>query len=851
MAKLIITTSMVLILACGCGTSKQNSNDIAAADLADAADDPPVDVDTYATPDWPLDIDDDNPDDIVELVCSPTDTSDIHDSWDSEDIPDDIEVDAEIVVPPEPIPPALVEHSSWGGYTSLKLSDGTGFFSTAVADERAWLIDPEGHAFFSLGIQAVGAGSLAAPALGYAPGTLAQMAAHEPAGAPWGEVAAAVNLEHLQSMLQAGFNTVGGWSGTVGGKAPGLIPYSVSLGFAGGVQSTSFAISKVSLGGFPDVFHPDFAAACHEYATNSISPSTAADPWNIGYYSDNELRWWGKDYLVAAGTWTLADDFINEAAGSPGKQAIVDFMIEQYQSIASFNEAYGLDLADFAALADLTSLPFDPDNPVHKSDRAALVELIAEAYFAGIDAALEAVAPNHMNLCIRIASTAPEPVFRMAGKYCDVVSINDYYLRSDPISDMALGGTPEERWAAHAEAIFATGQQRPVLVTEYGLRADDTGLPNTFGAGYVDPVQQDRARFYRDTSNWFMDRKHNGIHFVTGWHWFMYMDEPPTGRFDGEDGNYGIVTIRDEKYQWTISAMASVNKAVDSRLSADIIPSLLDAPEDVTIDSLDNDGVLLTWPTVPNATAYRITALDHPAGIEGRTWSDWTTDQTSLELPLNKFGTGLVWFAVEASNEELLSLGATIVGPVTATPDPVISQDEVLNCESLASVTYDNAVPLPNDSPGQTYVRLVESFSEASEKALAMEFLPSSLGFILLSEIGNPKLTVTIAFPESVPVESGETIYFELLARPVVPADKQVVAASEFLTIEAVDGQGETTATWSLSELAATPGEVTAVALPVDSNLTVQGLQFALYLFTPGLPMEQSHRIVIDNISIN
>ena len=36
--------------------------------------------------------------------------------------------------------------------------------------------------------------------------------------------------------------------------------------------------------------------------------------------------------------------------------------------------------------------------------------------------------------------------------------------------------------------------------------------------------------------------------WVVGQHWFEHADEPPAGRFDGEDSNFGLVDNDDEPY---------------------------------------------------------------------------------------------------------------------------------------------------------------------------------------------------------------------------------------------------------------------------------------------------------------
>ncbi|MGW8181558.1 MAG: hypothetical protein ACWGQW_22745, partial [bacterium] len=46
--------------------------------------------------------------------------------------------------------------SRWGGWKSRKLTKGTGFFSTHKEEGRWWLVDPEGYAFWSVGVDCFG-----------------------------------------------------------------------------------------------------------------------------------------------------------------------------------------------------------------------------------------------------------------------------------------------------------------------------------------------------------------------------------------------------------------------------------------------------------------------------------------------------------------------------------------------------------------------------------------------------------------------------------------------------------------------------------------------------------------------
>jgi len=50
---------------------------------------------------------------------------------------------------------------------------------------------------------------------------------------------------------------------------------------------------------------------------------------------------------------------------------------------------------------------------------------------------------------------------------------------------------------------------------------------------------------------------------VVGYHWFEHADQPAEGRFDGENSNYGTVTIEDNPYLELTETMTMINAAAE------------------------------------------------------------------------------------------------------------------------------------------------------------------------------------------------------------------------------------------------------------------------------------------------
>ena len=58
---------------------------------------------------------------------------------------------------------------------------------------------------------------------------------------------------------------------------------------------------------------------------------------------------------------------------------------------------------------------------------------------------------------------------------------------------------------------------------------------------------------------------------MVGYHWFEHADQPAEGRFDGENSNYGTVTIEDDPYVELTETMTRVN-AMAERIHAGTLP---------------------------------------------------------------------------------------------------------------------------------------------------------------------------------------------------------------------------------------------------------------------------------------
>jgi hypothetical protein len=128
------------------------------------------------------------------------------------------------------------------------------------------------------------------------------------------------------------------------------------------------------------------------------------------------------------------------------------------------------------------------------------------------------------------------------GRYADVISVNHY--RKTGIFD-----------AKQVGAISALAK-KPVMITEFSWRAmeNSSGCSNSKGADVTVKTQQDRADRFRMYATNALSQP-----FIVGYDFFMYHDQPPMGRFDGENSNYGLVDIKDNFYTTLLGAITEVN----------------------------------------------------------------------------------------------------------------------------------------------------------------------------------------------------------------------------------------------------------------------------------------------------
>jgi hypothetical protein len=454
------------------------------------------------------------------------------------------------------LPPGL-GLDRYGGLLEGPNFDATGFFRTERQNGRWWLVTPDGHDFFSLGIDVVspdvGAafvegrefmftglpepGDPLAAHYGHADerlGLPVQRGRQYDHGRSFDFYAANLQRKYgadylpiwrrtaLERLWTWGFNTIGNWS------EPRLLErhemsYVVPIHIYGDFARVSSGSDL--WGKMPDPFDPAFAVSVDALAAKAGS-TYRQDPYLIGYFVDNELAWGLGNAVDPRLRYGLAVETLRLGATSPAKLAFVAQLTKKYRDVENFAAVWGIAEHSWDELraANTTLSPTMLAKPAVADDLRAFDALFAETYFRIVAEAVRHHDRHHLYLGSRFQARAPEAVAACA-KYCDVVSFNLYR------EDLA-----DEEW------VRFHGLGKPALIGEFQFGSTDTGL---FWPGLFDVAAEEQ----RGPAYAAYLRSALANPDIVGTHWFQYVDEPLTGRLlDGENGHMGFVSVVDVPY---------------------------------------------------------------------------------------------------------------------------------------------------------------------------------------------------------------------------------------------------------------------------------------------------------------
>lgn len=451
----------------------------------------------------------------------------------------------------------------FGGVLASGPFSTTGYFHVEGSAQTGYqLVTPEGHGFFSLGVNTVGLGDGATYVSGREKMFLGLPPKSDKDVQGEGDdrstnlATRQVSFDHghwvnfyvanlkrlygskflggwreetLSRLLAWGFNTLGSWSDPVLMKGVRHVPYVVPIALKGNYGHLSSPFDF--WGPLGDPFDPRFKNDV-EASVALATEKTRDDPYVIGDFVENELPWGDASDVRVSHRYSLASAAFALGPTSAAKVALVDALRTRYGDIASFNAAWGLHVASWDALLSYPPALPDVQPAAALADLQSFSEALAERYYRIVREAIRLHDPHHLYLGSRFAALTPEALAACV-RWCDVVSVNLYSERFD---------------LARLGAI-----DKPILISEFSFGSQDRG---PFWAGVVDVGREgERATHYRA---FVIQAAHDPR--VIGAHWFQYVDEPASGRLlDGENGHFGMVSIADVPFVTLTEEMRRTN----------------------------------------------------------------------------------------------------------------------------------------------------------------------------------------------------------------------------------------------------------------------------------------------------
>ena len=386
-----------------------------------------------------------------------------HDTW-PEKVTSDDQLRADLAAERAELKPAPKSWDRFGGWKDGPQLEATGSFRTEKRDGKWWLVDPDGRLFFSVG------------------------------------------LDVVRTMTDV----------TDASKHPdwyqGEIPADGKMAFTNWNLEKKFG-------------KRDFAADYFDFVLKRF------DSWGlntIGNWSAPELaRMSRKPYVVSV---------LERAKGVPrhAKFHIYDFADPTFEETfrAAIREKFATDETLRHAAKDPMCIGFFVDNELQfqkwiPSVGAEAAEPFVDLYFRICREELAKAAPGKLYLGSRfVGFRQPGVLWRVAAKYCDVITVNAY---ANSVYNFS-------------EKMFPAGVEKPILVGEFHFGMMDRGMFKPGLAPVWSQLERSRslARFVQGCL---------AHPLVVGCHWFQYRDQPLLGRGDGEAYEIGFVDVVDRPYR--------------------------------------------------------------------------------------------------------------------------------------------------------------------------------------------------------------------------------------------------------------------------------------------------------------
>ena len=618
--------------------------------------------------------------------------------------------------------PSIAGWDNYGAWTSAS-GTATGYFHTQQISGKWWMVAPNGHLFFSTGINHMFSSSSGTLAYQHvSDGNMGNVQVTQTresmfqsipvdvhayviyqntnrfpaAGVPNGLYGTydfyGANVDHkygtvygtgdcqpgwmvrtLARMKSWGFNTVANFSDVDEFQPTGQIPYVVYFHTA----------AATTINTIPDPYDPTFVAMTGTQANNML-PAYVSDTNCLGYICDNERPWgtypMATDYLTntalryVVAIKTLASSGTGTPSVHPAKNAFQSQMINKYVTIGALNTAWGTVFASWTTFLNPYTVPGSP-NAALIADMGSFTTAFAAQYAQSCNSIIKSRDPNHLYLGSRIAYCSPEVLAGLA-QYQDVMSFNVYAPTLD-----------------QAKFAFTGTLGKPCMITEFsfGSSYSDNGMS---GYGYATQRTYDQT----DRAGQFTAYVQSvaALPAFVGAHWFEYIDQPLLGRAqpDGEDYNFGFVDGADTPYQPMVDAARAINAQIYNLHQGTMaIPALMEA-EDTTVSDCYTFGgggwQDIVDSTLSNAAATQLNASQNNDYITFTTPANVVPGTYNVRIGIKKgpsLGKFRLYVGDTGSSSGVIVENVSPTDEYNATPSTGITEVDLGNWTTSTTIT--------------------------------------------------------------------------------------------------------------------------------------------------------------------
>mgnify|MGYP001817294868 CR=1 FL=1 len=308
------------------------------------------------------------------------------------------------------LPASAQELDAYGGFTDIK-GKKTGFFHTQKIDGRWWLVTPDGHGFFGIG--------LSHPVTGFSKGAVTF--SYNGSQEAW-------LRDGIKKMRELGYNCV--WSGPYSTERTrfGYVDYELAervyreekIPHAIHVPLIKHQVELKPGEKRPDVFTDEYASFVRENVARYVMPNKD-NSWIMGYY-------YGFGSFMRSGLWI--NETLSRRPGSPGRKHLISTLESRYDGdIQKLNVVYGKTYQSFDDLRKTGGIAYpkgyftySKNKNIAADQEALIAEIVVQVNRLG-HAEIRKVDSNHMVLgCYVKGVTYSAELWKRITPYIDVLA---------------------------------------------------------------------------------------------------------------------------------------------------------------------------------------------------------------------------------------------------------------------------------------------------------------------------------------------------------------------------------------------------------------------------------------------